>query len=294
MALSVTGGIFINMCSAHLIYDTLEKFPAGGPHSLSWSADGKKIALADRFSVHIIDLASNVSELLFEYETLVDKVIFSPSNDHIAVLEQNKKIHIIKLSLYQNRIIGSGYDMKWNKDGYFLYYWNNDKCFQGTLNGDTADEVAYIQGDWSIFNQVVFCGENNRIKIADRDGSGAYFLDDVLDSTAINGMNTWGDEVKWSPDGYQIAFSQSSDKERIYIAHLLKKECYFLIEGWKQKWSPNGEKILYSDRHEKEIFCIPLKDDASIKIGEGSNPIWSPSGKEIAFVSDYSVFIQKI
>ncbi len=65
-----------------------------------------------------------------------------------------------------------------------------------------------------------------------------------------------------------------------------------LLEGnykyqFPVSWSPNGEKIAFSRRDENinaEIWTISVSDGSLTRVSEGDgNPVWSPSGKLIAF-----------
>jgi Tol biopolymer transport system component len=114
-------------------------------------------------------------------------------------------------------------------------------------------------------------------------------------------------EPEWSPDGKYILFSSKrTGVNQIYIMNADGTHEYALTEGdrpnFDAKWSPDGTKIVFvSLRHEKtkcplyknpcnsEIYIMNADGSDQTRLtnspGKDSSPVWSPDGKQIAFMS---------
>ena len=125
--------------------------------------------------------------------------------------------------------------------------------------------------------------------------------------------------VAWSPDGKEIAFAgQSIDKSDIYIYNLKTKKMTNLTDDIFSDsdpvWSPDSKKIFFSSDRGKylskemidssfnifkynyrqlDIYSINVKTKKISRItdwefSDEKNPVISPDGKKILFVSDYN------
>ncbi len=107
------------------------------------------------------------------------------------------------------------------------------------------------------------------------------------------------DDLSWSPDGTQVAFSAirfPSPNHEIYILNTkngnitqLTSNSYADLEP---AWSPDGQKIAfaYRDRSTYGIATIGVDGTNQVRITEmaekENSPSWSPDGQKIAFASE--------
>jgi Tol biopolymer transport system component len=109
-------------------------------------------------------------------------------------------------------------------------------------------------------------------------------------------------EVSWSPDSTQLLFAHDDEPNRTYAIH---------VDGTGQSeltspsngsiyasWSPDGSAILYQDREESKLYTgghtVYVRDLASgtaRAIGRGTNPKWSPTGKQVAFTTPTGITV---
>ncbi len=105
--------------------------------------------------------------------------------------------------------------------------------------------------------------------------------------------------LRWSPDGKKLAFCSRNRQSRLYglyiydaekkdLSEIILKDVGFVFGSW----SPDGKKIVYrqgSHISEFKIFICNYDGSDEKFLTEGYNPVWSPSGKYIAFVKPSSI-----
>lgn len=105
----------------------------------------------------------------------------------------------------------------------------------------------------------------------------------------------------WSPDGRSIAYtSYRRGAPNIFISNIfqgtLEEATKGSSESWLPAWSPDGRRICFSSTRDQsgnsELYVMD-RDGSNVRRltndkGADVTPTWSPSGTQIAFVSDRS------
>lgn len=137
---------------------------------------------------------------------------------------------------------------------------------------------------------------------SDRDGGGGLFLMGATGEN-VRRLTDFGFYPSWSPDGKEIVFSSDTFEEpmsrntrsALWAVNVATGEKRQLTEqdAIQPAWSPSGARIAFWGMNEggqRDVWTIsrdgnapmPVTDHASIDW----NPVWSPDGKYLYFISD--------
>jgi len=142
-------------------------------------------------------------------------------------------------------------------------------------------------------------------KIAFISGASLYLMNpDGSDQVKLaDKVLSWG--PVWSPDGTKIVFLSQIDNPDglVYVIKIDGSEEVVLknIDHLDLAWSPDGSKIVFASGKDRsngyyQIYTVEsdgsnLKKLTNTVKSSNQGPIWSPDGKEIAFISNGQVYV---
>lgn len=248
--------------------------------------------------------------------------ILSPDGKHVAFLtksNQSTSIHVMKTDGTGRTVLTpepGDYDIPiWSPESDRLAYVyqqeNKPQIYIVSTNGNDPLLLTSISGNqvggWSGGeNEIVFSvgnGDNPGIYIRNPDGVNQIKLKDSENGDI---------QPIWSPDSTKIAFlrSNADGNSDIYVMKRDESKIENLTnsEGSESdiSWSPDGKQILYvlsSQDKPSEIYVIETEDSHSPKKltsnqAVDNQPVWSPNGSRIAFVSyldgDAEIFVMDV
>ena len=153
--------------------------------------------------------------------------------------------------------------------------------------------------------QLTFDGNKDRFPAWSPDGKWIAFVSERTGSANIYRMDANGENVKqltkqegcrrpaWSPDSQWIAFSSEHALFVMDVRGRQLRELAWATRFTKCSWSPDGKQIAFRSNAangSSEIFSIDVSGKNRRQLtrsnrGENiSDPMWSPSGKWIAYI----------
>jgi Tol biopolymer transport system component len=150
--------------------------------------------------------------------------------------------------------------------------------------------------------QPAYSPDGERIAFrSNRDGGGIFIMG--ASGESVRRLTDFGYNPSWSPDGKQIVCavegvtspsSRRNPKSELWAVELATQNKRLITEGdaVQPSWSPNGHRIAYWNRHkggQRDIWTISPNTGDSVQVTddpfEDWNPVWSPGGGYLFFVS---------
>jgi len=161
-----------------------------------------------------------------------------------------------------------------------------------------ADEVMKAYGEKPVF-------ESKIAFVSNRDGNSEIYLMDYDGANQTRLTFNKVDDISpaWSPDGRMIAYtSYQSLSAGLYFLQVYEgRRITVSVRGgnFSPSWSPDGKKLAFMSTMDgnSEIYVADVDEDSlkrgTVRIkrltfnnGIDTAPTWSPTGRQMAFVSD--------
>ena len=189
-------------------------------------------------------------------------------------------------------------------------------------DGKSFVYAAYASGNWDIYFQRV--GGKNPINLtkdspaddtqpasspdgehiafrSEREGGGIFVMGATGES--VKRLTDSGYNPTWSPEGKEIAFADegvvkpssriNSSKISAVDVSTGQRRIITKIDAVQPNWSPHGNRIAYQGRRngaQRDIWTIPAGGGEPVEVTNDAamdwNPVWSPDGTYLYFVSD--------
>jgi eukaryotic-like serine/threonine-protein kinase len=141
---------------------------------------------------------------------------------------------------------------------------------------------------------------------SERAGGGLYLMGSTGESVVR--LTGEGHDPAWSPDGKWIVYATEgiidprrrsihrSDLWRVRVADSTREQIAMAEDAVQPSWSPNGHRIAFwglrAGTGTRMIWTIPAGGGEAVAVTDGRsidwNPVWSPDGSFLYFVSDRS------
>lgn len=141
---------------------------------------------------------------------------------------------------------------------------------------------------------------------SERDGGGVFVMGASGESVRRLSDRGPAYHPAWSPDSQQVIYTEErfrDPRERAVSPHrlwavnikTLEKRLITTADVVQPQWSPNGHRLAYwaSDAgSQRDLWTMTPTGDDAVRVTDDAaidwNPIWSPDGKYLHFVSDRS------
>jgi Tol biopolymer transport system component len=189
-------------------------------------------------------------------------------------------------------------------------------------DGKSLVYAAYASGNWDIYFQRVggknpinltkdcaaddtqpaFSPDGERIAFrSERAGGGIFVMGATGES--VKRLTGSGYNPAWSPNGKEIAFADEGivkpssriNSSKVSVVDVTTGQSRLITkdDAVQPNWSPHGNRIAYQGRRnaaQRDIFTISADGGAPVEVTNDAamdwNPVWSPDGNYLYFVSD--------
>lgn len=236
-----------------------------------------------------------------QLDTAGSAPVFSPDGSRLAYVRSD--IWVVNADGSGRHALNGGggaFAPTWSPDGRRIAY---------AVSGSTSTDIWVVgvdggqpkrltsnasagQPEWSPDGARIAFSDGGRIKVMNRDGSGAV---------AVSPVDQLSSGPRWSPNGSLIAFMQTSlapASESITSLAVVRPDGEGLktlspSSAWPPVWSPNGDGILFS----RSGFTLIHPDGSgrqSVPSAFGDTAVdWSPDGGQIPFIRSQNVWVMK-
>jgi serine/threonine-protein kinase len=192
-------------------------------------------------------------------------------------------------------------------DGKWLVYageaaGNRDIYLQSVGGQNAIDLTGDSPGD---DDQPAFSPDGEQIAFrSEREGGGIFVMGRT--GEAVRRVTRFGYKPTWSPDGTQLAFvtenvqlnpQSSESRGELWVTDLQsgKSRRIDVADASMPSWSPHGQRIAYLHRLGAtaggHVWTLPVAGGqpagaVTSGLGRDWNPVWSPDGAYLYFVSD--------
>jgi serine/threonine protein kinase/Tol biopolymer transport system component len=176
----------------------------------------------------------------------------------------------------------------------------NSDIYLQRVAGETVTDLT--AGSSADDTQPAYSPDGQQIAFrSERDGGGIFIMGATGESPRR--LSRIGYNPVWSPDGGSVLVatesvsepSQRSSHSQLWRIRVTGEDPKLLYRGdaVQPSWSPHGQRIAFwgLDRESRRIiWTIPAEGGAAVQVTEGKwtdwNPVWSPDGRYLYFISD--------
>jgi len=169
---------------------------------------------------------------------------------------------------------------------YRVYLANGDGSGQTTL---TSEESSAMFPAWSPDGTKLAINQGyDDIYILNADGTNPVKI------IPFESESRWLYAPEWSPDGKQIAFTGHLGSQNVsaFIVNIDGTQRFEMPNSSELytnvlSWSPDSSRIVYTEKTangDYELYLMERDGSQRSKLADGSQPDWSPDGKQIVYV----------
>ncbi len=280
-----------------------------GVAALSWSADGRQLALGKMETgkcIEVLDFVSRkpVFKGGFPSGGYAPAIAFHPSGKYVAAGSKERHVSLLEIPkgavLSESPHHGPVSALAWSPDGRQLASASHDRTIRVLTHPDSKKARQMFTGHTGEINTLAWvrwagAPKSSVLFSGGADGTlRAWPVARSEEGAFSEQADNWIAGARWSPDGRRIAVAAFRDFVDVYTpasgrqpARLVTRSAAFDVE-----WSPTGDRLAVAERHAGQVEVLDAEKGGSIRTLklDGVNRVaWSTSGKYLAAASPAGV-----
>lgn len=283
--------------------ERLMRLGQGTPYDVSWSPDGKYLAIATGLGVFLYDAASLEQVRFIDVGDAATVIAFRPDGQALAVACRSRvslwSVAGNQISALAGEIKGGVQELAYGQSGYVVAYGipslNLSEPYQELKVWQAATgQLVLSQTDIYMFSRAVdLSADGKTLVFWSPDG---LEVRDLQTGEVSSHLSQIGADAIFSPDGTKVFFTSTDDNSPVQVWELARDKTTAVLEQMPCLYlARNGPAAICYGREQVVVFD-PAQGQAlkTLALADIARAAISPDGQKLAFIEQEQIKILEV